>query len=127
LVAQDQLHPPAYGRVGRLVNSGLEYVDEDLFGRADEAREDAFERGLGIERHAADPVRADGAGRRRILRLGKVAPETLGHEPGGLRSEEHTSELQSRGHLVCRLLLEKKKIINHQRCGNILQEYWRTA
>src|SRR5690625_6169575 len=27
------------------------------------------------------------------------------------RSEEHTSELQSRGHLVCRLLLEKKKKI----------------
>src|SRR5215510_7552973 len=27
----------------------------------------------------------------------------------GQRSEEHTSELQSRGHLVCRLLLEKKK------------------
>src|SRR5439155_13276810 len=33
-------------------------------------------------------------------------------QDGGLpasRSEEHTSELQSRGHLVCRLLLEKKK------------------
>src|SRR5690625_1636495 len=33
------------------------------------------------------------------------------------RSEEHTSELQSRGHLVCRLLLEKKKKtenIHHQ-------------
>src|SRR5690625_6609007 len=29
-----------------------------------------------------------------------------------LRSEEHTSELQSRGHLVCRLLLEKKKNIS---------------
>src|SRR5690625_6093234 len=28
------------------------------------------------------------------------------------RSEEHTSELQSRGHLVCRLLLEKKKASN---------------
>src|SRR5437870_9042507 len=28
---------------------------------------------------------------------------------GHPRSEEHTSELQSRGHLVCRLLLEKKK------------------
>src|SRR5690625_5769893 len=27
----------------------------------------------------------------------------------GIRSEEHTSELQSRGHLVCRLLLEIKK------------------
>src|SRR3712207_8268572 len=29
------------------------------------------------------------------------------------RSEEHTSELQSRQYLVCRLLLEKKKNINH--------------
>src|SRR5439155_10989452 len=29
--------------------------------------------------------------------------------PSRSRSEEHTSELQSRGHLVCRLLLEKKK------------------
>src|SRR2546429_3853097 len=29
--------------------------------------------------------------------------------PSGKRSEEHTSELQSRLHLVCRLLLEKKK------------------
>src|SRR5207253_6679109 len=31
------------------------------------------------------------------------------------RSEEHTSELQSRGHLVCRLLLEKKKKKNAKR------------
>src|SRR5690625_2687391 len=30
-----------------------------------------------------------------------------------LRSEEHTSELQSRGHLVCRLLLEKKQRKRH--------------
>src|SRR5690625_5926148 len=30
-----------------------------------------------------------------------------------LRSEEHTSELQSRGQLVCRLLLEKKKITQY--------------
>src|SRR5439155_26456265 len=30
------------------------------------------------------------------------------------RSEEHTSELQSRGHLVCRLLLEKKKTRQHE-------------
>src|SRR2546422_6283225 len=40
--------------------------------------------------------------------------------PVGLRSEEHTSELQSRLHLVCRLLLEKKKYkaeIAH-RCSN---------
>src|SRR3712207_8784581 len=32
----------------------------------------------------------------------------------GSRSEEHTSELQSRQYLVCRLLLEKKKKSNHQ-------------
>src|SRR5690625_6269215 len=32
----------------------------------------------------------------------------------GSRSEEHTSELQSRGHLVCRLLLEKKKTSKQQ-------------
>src|SRR3989442_8845196 len=30
-----------------------------------------------------------------------------------IRSEEHTSELQSRPHLVCRLLLEKKKVDSH--------------
>src|SRR5690554_7116581 len=39
--------------------------------------------------------------------------DVVGREPeagqGGGRSEEHTSELQSRPHLVCRLLLEKKK------------------
>src|SRR5690625_7096553 len=48
---------------------------------------------------------------------GKVSPWIVGISFGAsyssanlfLRSEEHTSELQSRGHLVCRLLLEKKK------------------
>src|SRR3989442_9028053 len=34
------------------------------------------------------------------------------------RSEEHTSELQSRPHLVCRLLLEKKKRTNRSRTLN---------
>src|SRR5258708_21740254 len=40
-----------------------------------------------------------------------VAPplSTHGPEPQARRSEEHTSELQSPDHLVCRLLLEKKK------------------
>src|SRR5207253_4956149 len=38
------------------------------------------------------------------------------------RSEEHTSELQSRGHLVCRLLLEKKKKKRHP-----LQDHRRPA
>src|SRR3989442_11007024 len=35
---------------------------------------------------------------------------TVNLAPADLRSEEHTSELQSRPHLVCRLLLEKKTI-----------------
>src|SRR5690554_7252497 len=49
--------------------------------------------------------------------LGNLAPEAGGLQYVGfvdygelfVRSEEHTSELQSRPHLVCRLLLEKKK------------------
>src|SRR5690606_40329346 len=39
--------------------------------------------------------------------------------PSGARSEEHTSELQSRENLVCRLLLEKK---NHEFCCRIRLE-----
>src|SRR3712207_7302401 len=35
------------------------------------------------------------------------------------RSEEHTSELQSRQYLVCRLLLEKKKYLSHRLCDCI--------
>src|SRR5207249_11561260 len=42
----------------------------------------------------------------------RAASGTLGAAFGPLRSEEHTSELQSRFDLVCRLLLEKKK--SHQ-------------
>src|SRR5258708_25316796 len=53
---------------------------------------------------------------------GKLVAETLlgerfAKESFGNRSEEHTSELQSPDHLVCRLLLEKKKT----RLGNINQ------
>src|SRR3712207_8469370 len=41
-----------------------------------------------------------------LVRAGDALPRRLGS-----RSEEHTSELQSRQYLVCRLLLEKKKDI----------------
>src|SRR5437660_8526150 len=41
-----------------------------------------------------------------------VTQET--YHVGIARSEEHTSELQSRGHLVCRLLLEKKNTTNRE-------------
>src|SRR3712207_8162457 len=49
-------------------------------------------------------------GRHHQLLDGAVAPHDVLHE-GVERSEEHTSELQSRQYLVCRLLLEKKKNI----------------
>src|SRR3712207_7090788 len=49
-------------------------------------------------------------------------PALVPAEPGddAVRSEEHTSELQSRQYLVCRLLLEKKKkrILNYERLNN---------
>src|SRR5690625_5611415 len=53
-----------------------------------------------------------------VLKAGKLldnisSSKRIKYDPNvsyeGDRSEEHTSELQSRGHLVCRLLLEKKK------------------
>src|SRR5712664_1029749 len=50
---------------------------------------------LGLRHHGADAIPA--------------RPPLAGVEAENLRSEEHTSELQSRSDLVCRLLLEKKK------------------
>src|SRR5438552_10447774 len=44
----------------------------------------------------------------RVSRL-RLSRASQGHSPHLRRSEEHTSELQSPDHLVCRLLLEKKK------------------
>src|SRR2546422_7395518 len=53
------------------------------------------------------------------LRFGKPSDRVFGEHRKlpCVRSEEHTSELQSRLHLVCRLLLEKKKLqaVNTQR------------
>src|SRR3712207_7133003 len=50
---------------------------------------------------------------RRAHRVGRLGPRLPQADRQGraARSEEHTSELQSRQYLVCRLLLEKKKII----------------
>src|SRR2546422_7234067 len=54
----------------------------------------------------ADTRLQRGGGVRREAAVGQRAGDGL---PREVRSEEHTSELQSRLHLVCRLLLEKKK------------------
>src|SRR3712207_7217038 len=67
-------------------------------------RSPARERAAGPSGRAARPHR----GRR------MAAAAADGLPPGaGERSEEHTSELQSRQYLVCRLLLEKKKNTHH--------------
>src|SRR5439155_20466392 len=76
----------------------------DLAGWRRVRRRDAV-RGLRQRRHRA---------RCAALRIRRQQPGGHGRGPRSgherRRSEEHTSELQSRGHLVCRLLLEKKKI-----------------
>src|SRR3712207_7202484 len=71
--------------------------------------------------HDALPISGRAGGRRRVRAAGPAVPaRPPGADGGGLRrlraahagairSEEHTSELQSRQYLVCRLLLEKKK------------------
>src|SRR3712207_7929649 len=61
-------------------------------------------------RQAECDVRRDSAGSpsRLLRRVHREAPERVRHGCWR-RSEEHTSELQSRQYLVCRLLLEKKK------------------
>src|SRR5207253_7561664 len=67
------------------------------------------------------PAESLRAGRPHAASLPSAAPvpwrRWLLSRRSGARSEEHTSELQSRGHLVCRLLLEKKKnIISRRTC-----------
>src|SRR3712207_8193481 len=64
------------------------------------------EDGLGGERQPRD----ERGGEQREGRALRVEPDDAA---GRQRSEEHTSELQSRQYLVCRLLLEKKK---HDAC-----------
>src|SRR3712207_8165784 len=73
--------------------------------------------------HDALPILPPGCGCRRATLAGGTVPwpsrpEELPrprrcHPGPPWRSEEHTSELQSRQYLVCRLLLEKKKIYMH--------------
>src|SRR5207253_11071038 len=68
--------------------------------------------GLDVDRTLETPARPQLFGQMRSERSqeqqgGSACPLPFGR--GHRRSEEHTSELQSRGQLVCRLLLEKKK------------------
>src|SRR5690349_23202295 len=62
-----------------------------------------------LQRLPARRVRA-ARQRLRVRPPGRPAPGLADGLRGGRRSEKHTSELQSRRELVCRLLLEKKKL-----------------
>src|SRR5207253_7353880 len=79
---------------------------------------EALDRALGdrrgIARYGSAVVPMDDALARAAVDLGGRRgrrPPARARRPS--RSEEHTSELQSRGHLVCRLLLEKKNTTLH--------------
>src|SRR3712207_8048056 len=68
---------------------------------------------------SAQPPRQIRQARRQILQVERIALDVVELDqvvrgPDD-RSEEHTSELQSRQYLVCRLLLEKKKKISHSK------------
>src|SRR5439155_23387114 len=68
-----------------------------------------------------DERRADGRALRGIEQ--HIRPQHEQRQSGD-RSEEHTSELQSRGHLVCRLLLEKKKKKQkHKEINKLITQY----
>src|SRR3712207_8888338 len=75
-----------------LFRAGAEAMDET--GRRDGIRANSRRLGDGAELRLSDPV--------------NQLPRPVQKGPRRPRSEEHTSELQSRQYLVCRLLLEKK-------------------
>src|SRR5690606_42093883 len=91
----------------RRANLGL---DEATIERARTVAVDALAGGRRLRRDELMTVWQDGG----VDTSGQRGYHLLGHlaQTGTvcLRSEEHTSELQSRENLVCRLLLEKKKI-----------------
>src|SRR3712207_7524310 len=72
-----------------------------------------FRSGWGWEASSHDRPTCRSAQHRRRPRQRAAGAVVIGASgggiPGDVRSEEHTSELQSRQYLVCRLLLEKKK------------------
>src|SRR3712207_7344259 len=73
-------------------------------------------REFGQKHMKSDQIKLDQALNRQLWSRGKTNPPRkvrvkMVKEEDGTRSEEHTSELQSRQYLVCRLLLEKQKLV----------------
>src|SRR3712207_8346001 len=86
-----------------------------LFRSVDEEVEEDFVEGEALQRASLQLERPDRIDEARIsvllrvLRIEAINVLHQRHRLGAERSEEHTSELQSRQYLVCRLLLEKKR------------------
>src|SRR3989449_7632882 len=95
-------HPRAYGTFARIL--GRYARDQKLFPLE-----------FAVHKMTALAAQRVGLSDRGLLKSGLAAditvfdPATVADKATFERSEEHTSELQSRLHLVCRLLLEKKK------------------
>src|SRR5205085_5046054 len=94
-------------------------IPADLMGRL-EGRSSLGRLGLVV--HSTASIFDPGWNGKPVLELGNLGPMAISLQPGmricamtfeelSSRSEEHTSELQSQSNLVCRLLLEKKKIV----------------
>src|SRR5690625_5571533 len=80
--------------------------------KADDVKEGAVVIDVGINRLEDGSLTGDVDFDEVKKKASYITPVPGGVGPMTIRSEEHTSELQSRGHLVCRLLLEKRIIEN---------------
>src|SRR5207244_6870900 len=102
---------PAIGATNRLLRSACEPIRIDDHGKFFRAGAQFYTENRTI-REALLPLRSKNSADAEIFssRSAETAPRLL---QGSARSEEHTSELQSPDHLVCRLLLEKKNSISY--------------
>src|SRR3989449_7246584 len=92
-----------FDQAARLLRQSLSYNRDDSQALADLAA------ALRLEGNVDDAPKSGNRSRQKMPLLPFALAEQRRVEQARQRSEEHTSELQSRLHLVCRLLLEKKK------------------
>src|SRR5690625_8014613 len=122
-VSFDDIYDEIKDKVADDIGEGFEgYQDVDLLnGDSDDA--ELYQEMISIETDGLENAKVLGtlinvnadeiilieASDEESLKSAQVSLEDHLEDEYQVRSEEHTSELQSRGHLVCRLLLEKKK------------------
>src|SRR2546422_1976917 len=102
------------GDLSQLSPDDLFEFDQDHYGGLQAVDELASRAGIATASHVLDVCAGLGGPARFLASRRRCRVLALEHHAGraagaARRSEEHTSELQSRLHLVCRLLLEKKK------------------